>query len=430
MTKPNLTKNIISVAISNLALPAAAFAAGPILAHSLGVEGRGELTAAVAPLLLFTAIGTIGLPEAVNYFVARNPGYSRHVVRQASWLLAISGVLATSLALAVRPFMAGNDAAVQDLMLFGILAITPTLIIGAIRGAAQGQHHWRRVNAERYITASSRLVALLVLWMTGSLTPLTGTLALVGSPLLGGLAYLRMPRVERLHEPVPVSTLLSYGSRIWLGSLSGILLARVDQVLMTPLGGTYALGLYAVAVNIAEVVLISNHAVRDVMFSADAAEANNERVYFSSRVSMLISAIIGAAICISMPWWVGLLFGAEFAGSIVPACVLIAAYVLWIPGSMAGAILSSRGQPGKRSMGLFVATVINVACLIIFVPANGALGAAYAMLLGNIAASVYTLLCVRRIFDMKILSFYTIRINDFTLVRDKLVALKRSSRSS
>ncbi|WP_209751459.1 oligosaccharide flippase family protein [Arthrobacter sp. PvP103] len=421
-----MTKHVISVAASNLALPMAAFAAGPILAHSLGVEGRGQLTAAVAPLMLFTAIGTIGLPEAVNYFVARNPRLSQSVVRSASWLLALSGALATVIAIGAAPLLAGGSATVQSLIVMAVLATMPTLIIGAVRGAAQGLHLWNRVNAERYVTASTRLLALISLWASGHLTPFTGTLALVISPLLGGLAYVRLPLQKLGHrEKMPVGTLMGYGTRIWLGSLSGILLARIDQVLMTPLGGAYALGLYAVAVNIAEVVLITNHAVRDVMFSADAADSNDERIYMSSRLSMLTSALIGLIICLSMPMWVPVVFGGEFDGSILPAAVLIAAYIIWVPGSMAGATLSARGRPGQRSIGLFIATVANVMCLILLVPGGGALGAAYAMLIGNVVASAYTLWCVRRYFGMHIWSFYSVRPSDIRLILGKLTAFTR-----
>lgn len=427
MNSSSITRRIFSVAVSNLALPIAAFAAGPILSHSLGVEGRGELTAAVAPLLLFTAVGTIGLPEAVNFFVARNPAVARSIGRQATWLLAISGVLATLLAAVMTPLLADGNPGLRELMFIGVLAITPTLIIGAVRGAAQGQHAWHRVNAERYITAATRLIGLLLLWITGTLSPLTGVLALVISPLLGGLAYLRSSHLPLEATQMPARELLSYGSRIWLGSLSGILLARIDQVLMTPLGGTYALGLYAVAVNIGEVVLITNHAVRDVMFSADASDSNDERVYLSSRLSTLLSAAIGAFICVSMPFWVQYVFGSEFSGSVLPAAILILAYVLWIPGSIAGATLSSRGRPGQRSWALFIATIVNVVCLIMLVPSYGAMGAAYSMLVGNLFASVYTMWRVRRLFDMHILPFYGLRKSDIRLVIDLFSRPKRTS---
>lgn len=425
MSSTSITKHILSVALSNLALPLAAFAAGPILAHSLGVEGRGELTAAVAPLLLFTAVGTIGLPEAVNYFVARNSALARTVIRQASWLLAISGVVATVFAVAVTPLLANDNTSLRSMMLITVLAITPTLIIGAIRGAAQGQHKWRRVNAERYITAGTRLVGLLVLWLTGTLSPVTGALALVISPLLGGLAYLRLSSVPLSGKKPPIRELLSYGGRIWLGSLSGILLARIDQVLMTPLGGTYALGLYAVAVNIAEVVLITNHAVRDVMFSADASESNDERVYLSARLSTSTSAVIGLLIIATMPYWVATLFGSEFSGSIVPASILIFAYVLWVPGSIAGATLSSRGKPGQRSIGLFIATLANVSSLIVLVPTYGAVGAAYSMLIGNLFASVYTMWSARQLLGMRILPFYGLHRSDIRLVIGLTTRLKK-----
>lgn len=431
MKGQNYTKHIVSVALSNLALPVAAFAAGPILAHSLGVEGRGQLTAAVAPLMLFTAIGTIGLPEGVNFFVARNPRLSRSVVRSASWLLALSGLLATSIAITVSPALSAGNSTLQNLIFVAVLATTPTLIIGAIRGAAQGSHQWGLVNAERYITASTRLLALLILWVSGQLTPLTGTLALVISPLLGGLAYVRLSRQETVErEHLPVGRLIGYGSRIWLGSLSGILLARIDQVLLTPLGGAYALGLYAVAVNIAEVVLITNHAVRDVMFSADAADAKDERVYLSSRLSLFISAILGLIICITMPMWVHFVFGDEFRGSILPAMVLIAASITWIPGSMAGATLSARGRPGQRSIGLFIATIVNVTCLILLVPIGGALGASYAMLAGNLVASAYTMWCVRHYHGMKIWSFYSIRPSDIRLMQKKMTRKRSAEQDS
>lgn len=428
MKTKSFTKHIVSVALSNLALPAAAFAAGPILAHSLGVEGRGELTAAVAPLMLSTAIGTVGLPEAVNFFVARNPRLCRSVVRNAIWLLAISGILATVIAVVLAPMLAGDSQTLNNLILIAVLATTPTLMIGAIRGAAQGLHQWNRVNAERYITATIRISALLVLWSSGELTPFTGTLALVASPILGGLAYVGLSSQEvRPHENLATGELLSYGTRIWLGSLSGILLARIDQVLITPLGGAYALGLYAVAVNISEVVLITNHAIRDVMFSVDAADANDERVYLSSRLSMITSTLIGIAICLTMFMWVPIVFGAEFEGAILPAVILIAASILWIPGSMAGATLSARGQPELRSMGLFLATIANVTCLALLVPQNGAMGAAYAMLVGNVVASAYTLWCVRRHHGMRVSSFYSPQMSDLSIVLTKLkYAMHRS----
>ena len=52
-----------------------------------------------------------------------------------------------------------------------------------------------------------------------------------------------------------LAEVLPFGFRAWLGGLAGSLNFRLDQVLMGFLASTAALGLYAVAVNVSEVVL-------------------------------------------------------------------------------------------------------------------------------------------------------------------------------
>ena len=51
--------------------PLASLATAPIMAHALGVDGRGAVAAVTAPILLATSLGTFGLPAAVTYSIAR-----------------------------------------------------------------------------------------------------------------------------------------------------------------------------------------------------------------------------------------------------------------------------------------------------------------------------------------------------------------------
>jgi len=97
MAKPDAGRSMIGVALGNVALPLAAFASAPLLAYGLGVSGRGELAGATSLLLLFTVLGTIGLPEAVAYFVATNAGRGGGVTRHAAWMLVMSGAISEAL---------------------------------------------------------------------------------------------------------------------------------------------------------------------------------------------------------------------------------------------------------------------------------------------------------------------------------------------
>jgi O-antigen/teichoic acid export membrane protein len=201
-----------------------------------------------------------------------------------------------------------------------------------------------------------------------------------------------------------------------LGSLSGILLSRLDQTLMTPLAGTYELGLYVVAVSISELPLIVNSAVRDVTFVSDATRSEDERLGASARISTFISLLIGAIIGVSMIWLLPFLFGRAFVGALPVMAVLLAAVVLGTPGSIAGAGLSGRGRPGLRSASLIVACIVNIALLVVLSPAFGAMGAAWATLAGNLIASNLNLVFLRKVFGIPASRFYGIRRGDLRLL--------------
>jgi O-antigen/teichoic acid export membrane protein len=303
--------------------------------------------------------------------------------------------------------------------------VIPTLLIGLLRGVASAAQQWRMVALERGAAATIRLVVILVLWGLGALTPLSATIVLSLMPILGALIYVRLPHAvrSRYHpdseaDGSTASTrgLLSYGGRIWLGSISGILLSRIDQTLMTALSGSYALGLYAIAVTVSELPLIINSAVRDVTFATDAAAPDSSRLTASARVSFVACLAAGVLIGVSMPFWLPWLFGADFADAVPVAAVLIGAVVLGTPGSIGSAGLSARGRPGLRSIALLIAAIVNIVLLLVLAPILGAVGAAIATFVGNLVAANLNLVFLKRIAGTRIRDFYLVRGSDLRLL--------------
>ncbi|MFC7788629.1 oligosaccharide flippase family protein [Microbacterium sp. MAHUQ-60] len=402
------------VAIGNLAAPAAAFVSAPILAHALGVDGRGEVAAGTAMLLLGTAIGTLGISDAATYFVASRTASPGAVLKRGTWYLAGSGLLLTVLSGILAPVLAAHDPELTNVIRIAGLAITPTLMLGALRGVAQGMQQWALVNAEKYLTAVFRVVPLLVLLVLDALTPLTAVVVLAGAPIIGGLAYFRLlmpPRLRGfpLEERPP---LIRYGLHVWIGSLSGIVLSRVDQTLMTPLAGVYELGLYAVAVNLADLLLIGQSALGQVLFSVDAGERKNERLYLGARLSVAVSAVLALGLGIPAVFWVRMLFGPEFEPAVLAVWILLLAHVIGAAGSVAGVATSARGRPALRSTAIAVAALVNLALLVALVPTLGAIGAAVATLCGSGVGTVLNLYFARRSFGMSVTAFCFPRPSD------------------
>jgi O-antigen/teichoic acid export membrane protein len=248
--------------------------------------------------------------------------------------------------------------------------------------------------------------------------------------VLGGLAYLPL-RWHHLGpqapEPVAASTrhIVSYGSRIWIGSLTGVLLARLDQTIMTPLAGTYQLGLYAVAASVGDAALILHSAVRDVTFTADAARQDDPRLCASARISGFLSIVVALILAAMVPIGVPLVFGPDFAPAIPAVFWMLAAVVVVAPGSIAGAGLSARGHPGLRSVSLLVACALNVVVLLALVPVLGATGAALATLAGNLVASQLNIIFLSSRSTTPARQFYGLRRSDVAIMSGKARDLAR-----
>ncbi|WP_257528507.1 polysaccharide biosynthesis C-terminal domain-containing protein [Microbacterium sp. zg-YB36] len=398
--------------------PAAALVTAPLLAVGLGVSGRGELAAATAPLLLAVTIAPLGIPSAVTYVVARTPRLFGVALRRGGVLVLLAGFVALGVAVQTAALLSAGDDALAGYMLVGALAIVPTVLIAVVQAGAAGLGQWRLIAAERVIASAVKVVAIAVLFGADALTVAAAVIVVAFAPVVGGLVYLglRSGGSPASGEPGEAAArtgeLLQYGLRSWIGAVAGILLIRVDQLLFVPVGGAYELGLYAVAVTISEAPLVVNAAVRDVMFTHDAARGDNELLARASRMSTIATGAVAVAIAATAWLWLPVLFGEEFERALTPLLVLLTAVVLGNPGSVAGTGLSARGRPGRRSVSLVVACVVNVAVFFVLVPAWGAVGAAVATLVGSLIASNLNLLFLRRASGIPISSFYAFRLAD------------------
>ncbi|MCU1447391.1 MAG: polysaccharide biosynthesis protein [Cryobacterium sp.] len=419
----SVSRNMSIALLGNAFPPLVALFSGPILAQALGVEGRGAVAAATAPLALVVTLATFGIPEAVTWVVARSPHLARNAAGRGLVLLSVAGLLAMAAVGLSAGWLSGGSSEVAQLILVAGLAIVPNLLVGVLRGVASATQTWRLVAIERILTSSLRLLVLIPFWLTGTLTPLVATITVAAMPVAGAVVYLGRMRTlpARASEVPPVartSGLLGYGMRVWIGAISGILLSRIDQVLMTPLAGTYQLGLYVVAVSVSELPLIIHQAVRDVTFVNESAQSVDERLSSSARISTLLSGWAALFLGVSMLWWLPFLFGEDFRASLPVAAVLLTAVVLNTPGSIAGSGLSGRGRPGLRSVSLTVACLVNIGLLVLLAPVLGAMGAALATLVGNLISSNLNLVFLARVFGINPLEFYGLRRTDLaTLAR-------------
>lgn len=412
--------------------PLMSLATAPILAQALGVEGRGDLAAGMAPMLFAVAVGGLGIPEALTFHVARQARGARRSVRRAFALLTVLGILSAGAVAWSAPLLAGDNPDIRQLMYVTAVLCVPTYWASIPASVLAGTHAWKLSAVVDFAVAVVRLLLLAALAWTDALIPLSATVVMLGVPLIKGVAtFPYLLKYRRGHGSATAKRvrLLSYGSRLWIGSLAGVMLLRLDQLLMVPLAGAVQLGLYAVAVSVGEVPAVLAGAVRNVVFSADAAEADDggatDRLQQTARLTSAAAVGAGLAIGSVLPWAVPLFFGPQFEQAVAVAWVVLAGVVLGTSGSVAGAGLSARGRPGLRSWGMVIGALFNTAVLLAAVPALGALGAALATVAGSVIAGTMNIVWLRLKFGIRVAGFYGLRRSDLQLVLKKLVRTTR-----
>jgi len=422
--RPGLAGHAAINLLGGVFAPVASFASGPILAHALSVEGRGDLAAATMPLILVATIATVGLPEAITHFMAQDRGRTTALLKRGVLLLLLPAGVATALLIFASSWISAGNPTVHRIIMVSAGLVVPTLLLSIIRAAAAAHNRWRAITIERIITAASKLIPLIILFTMGRLNLVTAATAVIGSTLIGALAYIPLIAIPKEGPPKKTVTnteLLRYSSGIWIGAVSGMFLLRIDQVLLSPLAGAFQLGLYAVAASVSELPVIVNSAIRETAFTHISDQSvSSDSVSELSRVSTIIVIALCVPVGALSPIFVPFLFGRDFSAAVPVLLILLLAVGLSNPGSIAGVGLSASGLPHLRSAALLAGCIVNIPTLILLVPSLGATGAAVAALLGNLAASniCIALAVVRQ--KAKFGDYYRLRSSDFRKVAQLL----------
>lgn len=428
---PSMKSGIFYSLLSNLVAPIAGLAIAPILSNALGDEGRGALGGITSLVLVVTAIGAIGLPETLTYFAARYIARTKSVLKLVTWLLTFTGLACAATLYFAAPYLAeGNGEGYAFLVILTAAALIPNMLILVPRALAAAHQLWKYQALEQGLFSILRLLAFLVLLWTGNLTVLTAVIVTLITPVLGAFVYI--PVLKKIsadqryapNEKQPVGESLAYGGKVWLGSLSGVVLSRIDQALMIKLTTLSEQGLYAVAVTIGEVPSVISNAVRNVVFSMDSSESgkaeNKERVdarlATTARLTTFITFLVSLPVALTLPFWIGPVFGREFENAVEMTWILLAAAVLGSAGSVAGGGLSGRGNPGLRSLGMAIAAVLNLTVLLMLTPVIGAMGAALSTLVGSAVAGNLNIFFLHLKHKIPFLLFYGLRKSDLKIL--------------
>ena len=232
-----------------------------VLARALGPSGRGAIAFLITTSMVTAYVASLGAGPATLIFSARSserrPQLLANLVLSAglgSLLLScvvVAGLLAIE---GMRPASLGN----LDLVLLAAAAVLTALNDGAYF-FLQGSGRLRQWALSAICVPWIYAAVLLAVWATSGLS-VTGAAAIyVGQVALRSAWTLTVSaRAVGLARPSLAlwRETRGFGLRAWLGTLSAFLAFRADVIVMGLITTEAALGIYAVAVNVAEIALL------------------------------------------------------------------------------------------------------------------------------------------------------------------------------
>ncbi|QDV11310.1 Polysaccharide biosynthesis protein [Rosistilla oblonga] len=331
MSSNTFIKNVSSSGFASFAALGLGFASGAIAANLLGPSGRGDLASLFLIYSLVALIGVSGIDQAVALLVGESRQNSRRI--QSAGLLA-AGVLALLITpvsyIAIGWGLGGGKAHLVDdarIILLGLGAYFFCQVFNAIDQGAGffGRRALYMVLPPAIYTAGCVYLAFqavvtvrqFILWyLFGYSVALVLRIVTASASGFHGRSYSTSSIFEVFRR----------GARLHLPQLAWLLSSKVDMIVVIAVLSSFDVGLYAVAVAVAQIPKLVVDAYLAVCVTTISTQRNEELRQKCAldcfRMAQLLCASIGLLMVAGVPFLILVVFGAEFSPAILPAGAL------------------------------------------------------------------------------------------------------------
>jgi O-antigen/teichoic acid export membrane protein len=417
----------VSIATTGL-IQVANIATGILAARLLLPEGRGELAEIMLWAGMLAELGALGLVDALLYRAATRAASPRALfAAMAALIAAICVVLALIAWFALPLLLEGEPAEVKRLGVVYALAFVPCYFVALFAGTLfQGQLEMATWNAVRVLVPLGYLAFIVLGLALNGAHVVEFAVAFVAAHVLAVVVALvimaRRGWISLAPEWPVMRGLLAFGLKVYPADLMQVLRLKLDQALIALTLPSADLGLYAIALTVANAPMILIQTIANVAFpkiSRQDTQGGKLAVFGRYlRFAVALSLAVIVAIYAISHWAVPLLFGAAFAPAVPVIDFMLLGFlpyavkVMMIQALKAWdkALIVSRVE----AFGLAVAAI----ALLVLVPWLGLIGAAVAVVITQTATALAMAVVFSRAIGTKVQGLLRPTAGDLELVRD------------
>jgi O-antigen/teichoic acid export membrane protein len=400
-----------------------------LIARALGPEGRGAYVypTILASLLITTLHASL---EQANVHLLSGRQFSLGDLTANSGLVAsiVAGIslLITGALFALRP---GGTAAVRSDVLLAALVVVPFAIHQIyLTGLLQITHRIGVANRVALVSAGAQAGAIGILFVSGRLTVLAVVLVASGVGIIqwvltaravGGLVHL-LPR----YIPELFRRALRFGLGLHLGLVMVFLQLRLDVFLIERFSGLAAVGIYTLAVMVAESIWMVTDAVAVACLphQVEASTLDAGRLTLRAcRLNILLALLGTAGLALASYPVIRFAYGVPFLPAIPALLALLPGMVCYSIQRVCGAYLLRLNHPLRMSAILGSAVALNLGLNVLWIPRWGIVGAALASTASYALSAALFLIWTVRVSGLGLREVVTWPPEDIQAIRGALL---------
>jgi O-antigen/teichoic acid export membrane protein len=363
------------------------FGASIVVARWLSARGLGELSVINVTISLAVQIASVGLPSAIAYHISKD----REVRVSASCNALLFGILA---GIASALIVVGLSFASPDLFgsvspkLFAIAAISIPFTLMMLLGyhvllALEKPVLFNLLDVAAPLLMLFNAVLVLVVLRSGLLKLVAFNTA--ANCLIGCAAVVIVVRklwqgsdsLRWRIDPTLFTRLLGTGIKFYIAIVAGLIIVRADLLIVNHFRGKAEAGVYAVASQLANLLMVLPAVIVTILFPKVAASGDTQGVLAMrvTRHTSLLMFIVCAA-TVPLAFALPLVYGNAFRDSTIQLLILLpGVYFLSVQSVLAQQFLAW-GVPATISVFWILTAVLSVTLNLFLVPKFGARAAA------------------------------------------------------
>ncbi|MDF1672245.1 MAG: polysaccharide biosynthesis C-terminal domain-containing protein [Vicingaceae bacterium] len=216
-----------------------------------------------------------------------------------------------------------------------------------------------------------------------------------------------------------ISPFFIYILPVFVSLIINFLNYRFDIWLVSYFKGNEQLGLYVLAVNFAQFILLYSKIIGGVMMPYLSEDNDVQRVkYFTiySRINFLSVILMVLVLAFIGDYLLVLLYGNEFALSAEPFAILLLGMIFTAMSQLFSIMLFSKGKNNVALIANTVGLVATVILDLVLIPQYGILGAAWATSLSYMALFIVLLINLLVKEKIKVLDLFILKKTDFKML--------------